>query len=233
MATAADSGRKLQAVTEPSEPQQYLLRQAMGLAFDRLEPESLSVAVSDAYSKQHGLDPSGPQPAREKLFAFWSKAWGPGNMKCTWARVHALAAENGGRLRIWRSVTIDGDPVEGLRAFLDSKGYIGPYWSYGRDSAHPHEGSGRAAEAYLLEGMVDLAGVDWIETLASSANPDWVGEDEIRVRDETEVELVSMTKREGWLHRNAADDGQEIDLGELAGGSFMAGERKAREMNYA
>lgn len=197
-----------------------ILERAMRLSSDWLPPDWLaSVALTDAFGEDHPKR----KPTDRALAEYWRREWGPESIAFTWQRLHGLA-DPGSRLRLWRSVTISGDPVEGFRRWIDERGFIGRHWSYDRDAAHPHEGDSGTAPAYLLEGIVDLGAVDWIETLAASAQPDWVGESEVRLLDEAEATLLSITKREGWLRR-ADDDGEaKLEIGYLAGTAFRAGE---------
>lgn len=195
------------------------IRQALSLASDWLPPNWLSsVALGDAFEQDH--------PNREMtdraLDEYWRREWAPENMAWTWREVRKLA--QGGRLRLWRSVTIAGDPVDGFRAWIDEKGHIGRFWAYDRDAAHPHDGDSGAVPGYLFEGTVSLEDVDWIETLAAAAQPDWVGESEVRLLDGAEVTLSSIVKREGWLRRLADAAETPVDAGSLVGTAFRAGE---------
>jgi hypothetical protein len=55
-----------------------------------------------------------------------------------------------------------------------------------------------------------VSGIDWQQSLATYAHPNWVGEEEITMLPDAVVTLVSITKREGWFLRTS--DAKEEDV---------------------
>lgn len=205
-----------------------MTNRARRLSSDWLPPDWL---CSDALIGSFEQDHPERKMTDRALEEYWWREWAPENMAAVWEHVHGLS-ENGS-LRLWRSVTIPGDPVEGFKAWIDENGYIGRFWSYDRDTAHPHEGDSGTNPAYLLEGFVSLDAVDWLETLAAAGQPDWCGENEVRLLDDAEVRLVSIVRREGWLRRSLDDGETSVNVGNLAETAFRAGEPDTPQPNLS
>lgn len=160
--------------------------------------------------------PDAATPSDRRLKRHYREIYAPGMLEATWKEIHDRIED--GAITLWRSVRIDGDPVEAL-----SEDGLGIYWAYERDQAHAHDNASKAT-AYLIEGKVDVDGIDWIETLAAATQPDWCGESEVRLLPDAEVTLVSVHRREGWLRRTSDDEaGEPVDVGRIAGETFRAG----------
>lgn len=164
--------------------------------------------------------PDAGVPSDRRIKRHYREIYAPGMLEATWKEIHDRTS--GGAITLWRSVRIEGDPVEAL-----SDGGLGIYWAYERDQAHAHDNASEAT-AYLLEGRVEPSAIDWIETLAAATQPDWCGESEVRLLPDAEVTLVSVHRREGWLRRGSREEeGEAVDVGDLAGAVFRAGREGA------
>jgi len=181
--------------------------------------------LSDAYADDY---PEDDLISMEALERYWRQEWAPENVAAAYEEITGKIED--GKIRLWRHITIPGDdPVEVLRQrFADGKG-LGIYWTHNRDQAHSYDRDhSKGGRGYLLEAVADVAGIDWKQTLASYAHPDWVGEDEITMRDDAEVTLVSLMAREGWLLRLSDSVEEAVPLLDLEGQQLPVGETAAR-----
>jgi len=98
-----------------------------------------------------------------------------------------------GRLRLWRAMTVPTDWIEeGIH-----KAPIGKCWAWDPAFAIPHQGEGWHDPDRMLvkiRATVDVAGIDWVETLALNAAGEFtVGDEkEIRLHEEALVEVETI-----------------------------------------
>lgn len=186
-----------------------------------------SDTLSSAYSDDN---PDVDLVTSEALERYWGQTWAPENVAAAYEEITGKIED--GKIRVWRHITIAGDdPVEVLRQRLDDGKGLGIYWTHNRDQAHSHDRDhSKGGRGYLLEAVADVAGIDWKQTLASYAHPDWVGEDEVTMSDEAELTLVSMIAREGWLLRLSDSIEEAVPLLDLEGQQLPVAGTHARGM---
>lgn len=186
-----------------------------------LDSDEFMQAYRDAHPQQTSWD------AGHEL-AFWTETYAPENIRAAYAALRRRLLEGGGSIRCWRAVRVEGDPVDALRQRLAAGQGLGVYWTMVEERAHAHDGP-REGKTYVLEGLVTAGSVDWVETLAAAAHPDWQGEEEVRVRRQGGlVTLVGMRRRDGWLDR-VSGERWDMDLGDLVGAALPAAAGKAPE----
>lgn len=164
------------------------------------------------------------------LARYWRKTWAPENVAGAYDEI--IGKVEDGRIRICRHITISGDdPVDVLRQRLEDGQGLGVFWSHNRDQAHSHNWDhSKGGRGYLLEAIADVSGIDWKQTLASYAHPDWVGEDEITMQDDAVVTLVSLTAREGWLLRTPTGNDESVPLLDLEDQELPVGPSPTKAM---
>jgi len=179
-----------------------------------------SETLTEAYAEDH---PEDDQRTTRALERYWRQTWAPENVAGAYEEITGKIED--GKIRVWRHITVKGDdPVEVLRQRLDDGKGLGIYWSHSRDHAHSHDRDhSEGGRGYLLEGVADVAGIDWKKTLGSYTHPDWLGEEEITLRDDAEVTLVSLTAREGWLQRVSDSIEEAVPLLDLEGQQLPVG----------
>ena len=199
----------------PDEVREAALK--LGAAWTKRDDGFASEALVGDFENQF---PNLKVPSDARLRKHYRESYAPDMVDGTWVELQKKLAA--GSITLWRSVRLPGDPVEAL-----GDDGLGIYWSYDRDQAHPHDNVSDLP-AYLLEGTIRGDAIDWVETLAAAAHPDWCGENEVRLLPDADVTLISICRREGWLRRNAlTETGEPVDARHLVGQVFKAGRSQA------
>lgn len=99
----------------------------------------------------------------------------------------------GGKIEAWREVTAgpDWEPSHWTHPGIYwcwKKGYAEAYWG----DPHNHEGAG--THKFLLHAYLPVEHIDWIQTLIMNANPDFEEEYEVRVKDNSPIDIIGVEK---------------------------------------
>lgn len=141
----------------------------------------------------YDIDPYEPfpeDPEWQERYDQWVMGHAEDRVRLAFDDIQRRAETNSGQIKLYRVITAPYEWIStgGLR----SRG-MGVFWSYDRSAAEAHWGefNGRHIR-WRLTGWVGIGDVEWDATLAQNADPSYVEEMEIRVREGTVVDVVQI-----------------------------------------
>jgi hypothetical protein len=177
-----------------------------------LSPETVKSVLDlgdhylDLYREENYLDEE--EEIDEEDFKNWLKyelMWKTEDL----IRFYESEIIKGGKLTIWRAMTVKDDYI--LHLEKEAK-HLGIYWTWDPDSAETHWGDYSKKSKALIEAEISENGVDWEKTLISNIQP-YIGDDE---------KEITLSKGSPMKIISLEIDGKIKDISKIAGKTFYA-----------
>lgn len=123
-------------------------------------------------------------------FKEWFDDWAQTRIWDAWGNLHGTLHKQGGVFRLYRCITAPKDFK------LDPSRHPGIYWSWSEGAAEAHWGKYDQGDIeWVIAADVPEGSVNWIQTLAQNASPDYENECEITLKQNAALEIVSCRPR--------------------------------------